>query len=152
MLQIFNLANYLCISEMNQCINVLKPFLRFAFGHNYLSPVILFYPILSLNIRHDRMLMKQDSPMSFVFLGTRRRSKRTILMASRRISKMLLIRASRGARGNAATNMVVKLNWTTTGRVQRQVAEHPSDYYLEKFFQNLSSGFFSWPWCKSIIL
>lgn len=28
---------------------------------------------------------------------------------------MLLMRASRGARGNAATNMVVKLNWTTRG-------------------------------------
>ncbi|TNN35945.1 hypothetical protein EYF80_053883 [Liparis tanakae] len=46
--------------------------------------------------------------MSLVFLGTSRRSRLTILMASRRISKTLLMRASRGARGNAATNMVLQ--------------------------------------------
>lgn len=51
--------------------------------------------------------------MSFVFLGTSLRSSVTILMASKRISMMLLMRASRGASGNAATNMVVKLNWIT---------------------------------------
>lgn len=53
------------------------------------------------------------SPMSLVFLGTCLRSKLTILMASILISMMLLIRASSGARGNAATKMVVKLNWRT---------------------------------------
>lgn len=51
--------------------------------------------------------------MSFVFLGTSLRSSVTILMASKRISMTLLMRASRGASGNAATNMVVKLNWIT---------------------------------------
>ena len=51
--------------------------------------------------------------MSLVFLGTSRRSRLIILMASRRISKMLLRKARRGARGKAATKMVVKLNWTT---------------------------------------
>lgn len=51
--------------------------------------------------------------MSFVFLGTRRRSRLTILMASSLISNMLLMRANKGARGNAATKMVVKLNWRT---------------------------------------
>lgn len=56
---------------------------------------------------------EKSAPMSLVFLGTIRRSSRTILMASRRISMMLLMRASRGARGNAATNMVVKLNCIT---------------------------------------
>lgn len=60
--------------------------------------------------------------MSLVFLGTSRRSKRTILIASKRISKMLLIRASKGARGKAATNMVVKLNWTTG--VHRQLVSN----------------------------
>lgn len=57
--------------------------------------------------------IRHNSPMSFVFLGTNRRSRRTILIASRRISKTLLMSASRGASGNAATNIVVKLNWTT---------------------------------------
>lgn len=51
--------------------------------------------------------------MSLVFLGTILRSRVTILMASRRISMMLLMSANRGARGKAATNMVVKLNWIT---------------------------------------
>ena len=46
-------------------------------------------------------------------MGTSLRSRLTILMASRRISMMLLMRASNGARGNAATKMVVKLNWIT---------------------------------------
>ena len=55
----------------------------------------------------------KNPPMSLVFLGTIRRSSCTILMASRRISKILLMSASRGARGNAATNMVVKLNCMT---------------------------------------
>lgn len=56
------------------------------------------------------------SPISLVFLGTKRRWSRTILMASRRISNILLMRAKRGARGNAATKMVVKLNWITAQR------------------------------------
>lgn len=56
---------------------------------------------------------QKPPPMSLVFLGTIRRSSRTILMASRRISKMLLTSASRGARGKAATKMVVKLNCIT---------------------------------------
>lgn len=58
--------------------------------------------------------------MSFVFLGTSLRSRVTILMASKRISMTLLMRASRGARGNAATNMVVKLNWITEERAKKK--------------------------------
>lgn len=63
--------------------------------------------------------------MSFVFFGTMRRSKRNILMASSLISNMLLIRAKSGARGNAATNMVVKLNWITTKRGEWQISAVP---------------------------
>ena len=59
-----------------------------------------------------------SSPMSFVFLGTSLRSRVTILMASRRISMTLLMRANRGASGKAATNMVVKLNWITKERAK----------------------------------
>lgn len=53
------------------------------------------------------------SPMSFAFLGTMRRYSRIILMASRWISKTLLMKARSGARGKAATKMVVKLYWIT---------------------------------------
>lgn len=53
------------------------------------------------------------SPMSLAFLGTMRRCSRIILMASRWISKRLLQKASSGARGKAATKMVVKLYWIT---------------------------------------
>lgn len=59
------------------------------------------------------VLMGPTSPMSLVFLGTMRRRSRVILMASRRISKRLLKNASNGARGKAATKMVVKLYWIT---------------------------------------
>lgn len=58
-------------------------------------------------------LMGPTSPMSLAFLGTMRRRSRIILMASRRISKRLLKNASNGARGKAATKMVVKLYWIT---------------------------------------
>lgn len=60
------------------------------------------------------------SPMSLVFFGTSRRSKVTILMASSRISMMLLMSANSGASGKAATKMVVKLNWITEDRQQRE--------------------------------
>lgn len=53
------------------------------------------------------------SPMSLAFLGTMRWCSRIILIASRRISKRLLKNASSGARGKAATKMVVKLYWIT---------------------------------------
>lgn len=58
--------------------------------------------------------------MSLVFFGTSRRSKVTILMASSRISMMLLMSAKSGASGKAATKMVVKLNWITENGVQRE--------------------------------
>lgn len=64
---------------------------------------------------------KRLSPISLVFLGTSLRSRVTILMASKRISMTLLMRASRGARGNAATNMVVKLNWITKDRAKKNI-------------------------------
>lgn len=51
--------------------------------------------------------------MSLAFLGTMRRRSRIILMASMWISMTLLMRASSGARGKAATKMVVKLYWIT---------------------------------------
>lgn len=51
--------------------------------------------------------------MSLAFLGTMRLRSRIILMASMWISMTLLMRASSGARGNAATKMVVKLYWIT---------------------------------------
>lgn len=49
--------------------------------------------------------------MSLALLGTMRRCSRIILMASMWISMTLLMRASSGARGKAATKMVVKLYW-----------------------------------------
>lgn len=52
-------------------------------------------------------------PISLAFVGTSLRSRQTILMASNRISIMLFRRASNGAKGNAATKIVVKLNWIT---------------------------------------
>lgn len=45
-----------------------------------------------------------------------------ILMASSRISNMLLMRARSGARGNAATKMVVKLYWITAERGEWQIS------------------------------
>lgn len=52
-------------------------------------------------------------PMVLAFLGTIRFCSFTILIASNRISKRLLIKASNGARGKAATKTVVKLYWIT---------------------------------------
>lgn len=51
--------------------------------------------------------------MSLACDGRGRRHCVTNLYASRRISMMLLINAKRGARGNAATKMVVKPNCKT---------------------------------------
>lgn len=55
----------------------------------------------------------QFLPISLAFVGTSLRSRLTILMASNRISMMLFRRANNGAKGKAATKIVVKLNWIT---------------------------------------
>ena len=65
--------------------------------------------------------MKTNVPILLVLVGAVLRPKVTIFLASSRISMMLLIRASRGANGNAATKMVVKLNWITVGSTQYEL-------------------------------
>lgn len=95
--------------------------LRFIIGYSGHQQLHLhtFSHFKSLSCKRKKKCLQlwyhadRNLPMSLVFLGTIRRSSRTIFMASRRISKILLMRASRGARGNAATNMVVKLNCIT---------------------------------------
>ena len=52
-------------------------------------------------------------PMSWARWATGRRRSHTILSESMRISKMLLARAKNGAKGNAATKIVMKPNWIT---------------------------------------
>ena len=52
-------------------------------------------------------------PMSWARCATGLLRSHTILSESIRISKMLLASAKNGARGNAATNMVMKPNWIT---------------------------------------
>ena len=54
-----------------------------------------------------------DIPMVWVRAAIGRRSWVTNLLASIRISMMLLMRANRGARGKAATNIVTKPNCST---------------------------------------
>lgn len=59
-------------------------------------------------------------PMSLAWEGRGRRHCVTNLNASKRISMMLLIRARRGARGNAATKMVVKPNCRTETKTNQE--------------------------------
>lgn len=61
--------------------------------------------------RASRML--NHTPMFWARSATGRRYSHTNLCASRRISAQLLRRAKSGARGNAATKMVIKPNWRT---------------------------------------
>lgn len=79
-----------------------------------------------------------SSPISLVFLGTSLRSRVTILMASNRISMTLFRRASRGARGNAATKMVVKLNWITVEK-GKKINQNHFQYKLNVFVLNACS-------------
>ena len=52
-------------------------------------------------------------PMSWARCATGRRRSFTILSESMRISKMLLASAKKGAKGKAATKIVMKPNWIT---------------------------------------
>ena len=54
-------------------------------------------------------------PMSCARCATGRRRSHTILSESMRISKTLLASAKNGAKGNAATKIVMKPNWRTLG-------------------------------------
>ena len=54
-----------------------------------------------------------NSPMSIARLDTGRLNCVTSLYASSRISMTLFRSANNGARGNAATNMVIKPYWIT---------------------------------------
>ena len=58
-------------------------------------------------------------PMSCARWATGLLRSHTILSESIRISKMLLARAKKGARGNAATKMVMKPNWITAKNKKR---------------------------------
>lgn len=57
--------------------------------------------------------MLNQTPMFWARSATGRRYSHTNLCASRRISTQLLRRAKSGARGNAATKMVINPNWST---------------------------------------
>ena len=58
-------------------------------------------------------MMGNQMPMSWARSTTGRRYSITNFWASRRISIQLLMSAKRGARGHAATKMVMKPNWMT---------------------------------------
>lgn len=58
-------------------------------------------------------MMGNQMPMSWARSTTGRRYSVTNFWASKRISTQLLTRAKRGARGQAATKMVMKPNWIT---------------------------------------
>lgn len=57
--------------------------------------------------------MENQMPMSWARSTTGRRYSVTNFWASKRISIQLLMRAKRGARGHAATKMVMNPNWST---------------------------------------
>lgn len=63
--------------------------------------------------------MFNHTPMFWARSATGRWYSHTNLCASRRISTQLLRRAKSGARGNAATKMVMKPNWRTAEAWQR---------------------------------
>lgn len=60
--------------------------------------------------------MLNQTPMFCARSATGRRYSHTNLWASRRISTQLFRRAKSGARGNAATKIVMKPNWRTGGQ------------------------------------
>ena len=64
-------------------------------------------------------------PMFSARSATARRVSHTNFFASSRISTQLLSRANSGARGKAATKMVMKPNWSTE---KRQSADKPPKY------------------------
>lgn len=69
---------------------------------------------LTMTDRCDRASrMLNHTPMFCARSATGRRYSHTNLWASRRTSAQLLSRAKSGARGNAATNIVMKPNWST---------------------------------------
>lgn len=101
----------------------------------------------SLTVRSEREFFSQNIllPISLAFVGTSLRSRLTILMASNRISMMLFRRANNGAKGNAATKIVVKLNWITgegrKGQCKNQICvcfkENKS--FVIKYFMQISA-------------
>lgn len=76
--------------------------------------IILKRLTLAMTDRCDRASrMLNQTPMFWARSATGRRYSHTNLWASRRISTQLLRSANSGARGNAATKMVMKPNWST---------------------------------------
>ena len=78
---------------------------------NSLHPLSLTLLITASCAKASRMV--NHTPMSRHLSPTGLRVSQTNLCASKRISIQLLRRANKGARGKAATKMVIKPNWRT---------------------------------------
>lgn len=81
------------------------------------SDVIIKGLTFAMTDRCDRASrMLNQTPMFWARSATGRRYSHTNLWASRRTSTQLLRRAKSGAKGNAATKMVMKPNWSTAAQ------------------------------------
>ena len=104
-----------------------RPFSMTLLSHTELSIfciniVLLTQTILTLlmtAIFATALNIPNQIPMSCARWATGLLRSHTILSESIRISKMLLARAKKGARGNAATKMVMKPNWITAKNKKR---------------------------------